>query len=75
MKPVAKDNTGRLWRIDLPLPDEPLHIVEVENATKEPDGSRKRYFLRVPPDMRKPRQAVAWTFGINPGEYAPDEET
>jgi hypothetical protein len=75
MKPVAKDKTGRLWRIDLPLPDEPLLIVEVENATKEHDGSRKRYFLRVPPDIRKPHEAVAWTFGVSPDENAPDEQT
>ena len=28
-------------------------MVEVLNSTPEPDGSRKTYFLRVPPDIRR----------------------
>jgi len=75
MKPVAKDKTGRLWRVDLPFPDEPIVVVEVENATKERDGSRKRYFLRVPPDIRTACDAVAWTFGIGPDNYQPSVQT
>src|SRR5262249_19395672 len=47
-RPIAADDAGTLWRIDVP-DDEPLVVVEVINATVEPDGSRKRYFLRVPP--------------------------
>ena len=31
----------------------------------EPDGTYRRYFLRVPPRMRTARQAVAWTFGVD----------
>jgi hypothetical protein len=50
-------------------------MVEVINATPEPDGSRKRYWLRVPPYMRTAREAVAWTFGLSGKEYAPDKET
>ncbi|HZL88904.1 MAG TPA: hypothetical protein VFB96_11065 [Pirellulaceae bacterium] len=36
----------------------------------------RRYILRVPPDMRTCRHAVAWTAGIqNPAEYQPAVET
>jgi hypothetical protein len=35
----------------------------------------KDYFLRVPPDMRTAHQAIAWSFGRNPKQYAPSIET
>jgi len=38
-------------------------MVEVANATPEPDGTRRAYWLRVPPDMRTARQAVAQAGG------------
>jgi hypothetical protein len=43
--------------------------VEVENGTAETDRSRRRYFLAVPPWIRTPREAVAWTYGLAPHEY------
>jgi hypothetical protein len=43
---------------------EQVHLVEVVNATAEPDGSRRRYLLRVPPTTRTARAAVAWRFGF-----------
>jgi hypothetical protein len=48
--------------------DTPLVVVEVTNSTPEPDGSRHRFLLRVPPQMRTCQQAVAWTFGITGAE-------
>ena len=65
---------GRLLRRDIDG-DEPIVVVDVENATPEPDGTRKRYLLRVPPDTRTAREGVAWTFGLSADEYAPDVET
>jgi hypothetical protein len=50
-------------------------MVEVVNATAEPDGSQKTYFLRVPPETRTAREGVAWTFGMAEQEYAPEVET
>jgi hypothetical protein len=50
-------------------------MVEVVNSTAEPDGSRKRYWLRVPPEMQTAREAVAWTFGLSEREYDPTTET
>jgi hypothetical protein len=67
---VAQDDFGKLWRCDLRIDDEPLCVVEVVNSTPEPDGSHRRYLLRVPPDSRSARAAVAWTFGFDdPSEY------
>ena len=50
-------------------------MVEVLNSTPEPDGTRRTYFLRVPPTMRTAREAVAWTFGLDGGEYRPAAES
>jgi hypothetical protein len=65
---------GTLWRREMP-DDEPIVMIEVVNSTAEPDGHFKRYFLRVPPTMRKAREAVAWTFNMTADEYAPMVET
>jgi hypothetical protein len=73
-RPVHRDETGTLWRIDLDG-DEPVVMVEVLNSTPEPDGSRRTYWLRVPPSTRTARQGVAWTFGLQPEVYAPLRET
>ena len=76
-----EDATGRLWRRPLKRvswrdPDnEPVVMVEVVNATPEPDGTRKTYFLRVPPTMTTAREAVAWTFGLGAVAYRPAVES
>ena len=62
---VAQDDFGKLWRSELQIDGEPLRVVEVVNATPEPDGTYRRYFLRVPPTTRTAREAVAWTFGFD----------
>ena len=68
-KLLHEDETGKLYRTEVPN-DEPLVMVQVLNSTPEPDGQRKTYSLRVPPDMTKAREAVAWTFGMNADKYA-----
>ncbi|MDL5199226.1 DUF6745 domain-containing protein [Streptomyces sp. ALI-76-A] len=73
-QPVHRDVTGTLWRIDLP-DDEPVAMVEVLNSTPEPDGTRRTYWLRVPPTTRTAKAGVAWTFGVDPEVYAPVRET
>jgi hypothetical protein len=55
--------------------DEPLVVVRVENSTREPDGSKKYYFLRVPPHITRAKEAVAWTFGLDSANYLPKKET
>jgi hypothetical protein len=64
-KLMQHDDYGKLWQTTLPADGEPLCVVEVANATAEPNGSHRRYFLRVPPTVRTTREAVAWTFGFD----------
>ncbi|MEV5434364.1 DUF6745 domain-containing protein [Streptomyces sp. NPDC052701] len=73
-RPLHRDETGTLWRIDLP-DDEPVVMVEVLNSTPEPDGTRRTYWLRVPPSTRTAKAGVAWTFGLQADVYAPVRET
>jgi hypothetical protein len=68
------DEYGVLYRIRLSR-RQTLTLVHVTNATPEPDGTRRRYFLRVPPDVRTAHEAVAWTFGLRPEEYRPARES
>ncbi len=65
---AGRDETGTLWRKTWRTGDT-WAAVEVENGTPEPDGSRQRYILQVPPDLPTPRAAVAWTYGMSEREY------
>ncbi len=71
---VSRDRCGILYRKAL-AGDEAIVMVKVRNSTPEPDGSVKDYWLRVPPDVKTAREAVAWTFGVPAEEYAPSVET
>ena len=71
---VHSDETGALYRKEF-SDDEPLNVVHVLNSTPEPDGSVKRYALRVPPNITRAREAVAWTFNVPEAEYRPLVET
>lgn len=71
---IDEDEFGKLWRVDVPL-DEPLMMVEVLNSTPEPDGTIKTYWLRVPPTVRTPQEAIAWTFSLDPKSYDPVLQT
>lgn len=87
-QPVHEDRFGALYRVALE-DDEPLVLVRVTNSTPEPDGSRKKYLLRVHPELRPllpdgglgtaqaltARNAVASTFGLRGEDYAPVVET
>jgi len=73
---IASDEYGTLWRIfPRHIDDEEVVLVDVVNSSLEPDGSQRRYVLRVPPDQRVPRDAIGWTFGLPPGTYHPAEMT
>lgn len=71
---VDEDESGILYRRSL-ASGEILAMVRVVNATSEPDGSFREYFLRVPPEIRSAREAVAWTFGLTEAEYRPEVES
>jgi len=76
---VHADATGVLWELHPPRTspwrERPAKVVEVVNSTPEPDGTRRHYFIRVPPEMTTARQAVAWTFELREVEYRPLVET
>jgi hypothetical protein len=72
---VARDAYGILYRVRSEHGGEPMLLLKVRNATPEPDGTWKDYFLRVPPGMRTAHEAVAWTFGLDAAGYAPRVET
>ncbi|MBX3149906.1 hypothetical protein KF728_07160 [Candidatus Obscuribacterales bacterium] len=71
---LDSDAFGTLHRKTQPN-DDPIHLLEVKNSTVESDGSRKTYFLRVPPELTSARAAVAWTFGLEADDYGPIVET
>ncbi|MBX9693061.1 MAG: hypothetical protein K2Z81_11800, partial [Cyanobacteria bacterium] len=71
---IDQDEQGVLY-MKVPMVDESIVMVEVTNSTPDADGTFRKYFLRVPPHIRKVKEAVAWTFGMNSSEYSPTEES
>ena len=67
---VHADECGQLYRLHQ-LQGEPIAAVHVVNASPEPDGSFRDFWLRVPPTVQTAREAVAWTFGLQEQEYRP----
>ena len=65
---INQDETGILWR-KLWWGFDAWAAVEVVNGTPEPDGTRKHYYLQVPPTVRTAREAVAWTYGLSEHQY------
>jgi hypothetical protein len=70
---TVNDDFGTLFRVKV-SEDEDICVVKVLNATPELDGTFRDYFLRVPPNLQTPQEAVAWTFEIEEG-YAPVAQT
>lgn len=69
---VDENEYGILYRLEF-QDDEPLVMVRVRNSTPELDGTYRYYFLRVPPNMQRVKQAIAWTFGLEEHEYNPEK--
>lgn len=68
------DDFGELFRVKRGN-DTDLVMVRVINSTAEPDGSFKKYMIRVPPHVETAHEAVAWTWGTTQKQYAPALET
>ena len=87
-KMLHEDHFGKLYSAAR-SGDDPIVMVEVENKSPEPDGSFKKYMLRVHPELRpmldgglfgEPQtmtahNAVASTFGLRGQDYQPTIET
>jgi hypothetical protein len=50
---------------------EDICFVELVNSTPEPDGTYSRYFERVPPKTKTPKDAIAWQFRLKTKNYQP----
>ena len=61
---------SRLYHMEI-AGDEPITMIELQNSTPDPDGTRKTYFLEVPPTIKTCKEAVAWTFNEKPDEWQP----
>ena len=67
---IGEDDYGKLWHPKLGRDESPHRIIQVQNGTREQDGTRRNYFLRVPAQMQSAREAVAWTYGLSAEQYA-----
>ena len=68
---VAEDADGNGHRRRLlaaTISGEPVRMVEVQNGSLEPDGSRKTYVLGAMPG-NTPHECIAASYGINPARY------
>jgi hypothetical protein len=72
---VQEDETGVLYKVNGGPWADSIALVGVVNSTAEPDGTFKRYFLRVPPDTTSAREGVAWTFSLAADDYAPNVQS
>jgi hypothetical protein len=63
---TAVDEGGEPMRLlSMPSDDDeghPMRALHLRNSTPDPDGSRREYVVRVPPDCATAWQARNWTF-------------
>jgi hypothetical protein len=77
---IGRDDWGVLYRVARPG-DRPMVFVKVTNHTPEPERDAagelvyRDYFLRVPPTIRTPQEAVAWSFSKRTATYQPQVQT
>ena len=67
---LHQEGEQALVRIDLPGRDEAIVLVKVKCPS-----TGAFYVLRVPPQMRTVREAVAWTFDLSEAAYRPVQES
>jgi len=66
---IHSDGNSRLVKIEWKN-EEPIKLVKVKDSSTD-----RFYVLRVPPNVKTCREAVAWTFGLTKEEYKPIKET
>jgi len=71
---AKKIHTGKkalLYEIDLKGdPEKIAHYIKVKDSS-----TPREYHLRVPPTITDADEGVAWTFGLDAGDYKPTQET
>ncbi len=73
-KVIHQDDFGTLYRKEVPG-DEPIVMCKVIDASVDETGTIPEYWIGVPPEMKRAKQAIAWTFDKSESEYSPDEQT
>lgn len=61
--------------IDVVGEDKLLRKGDVLFAYVKDSSTPRRYLLRVPPNMKRLKEAIAWTFGMTEKQYSPLKET
>lgn len=67
---IHQDGTSKLLRLDIREFSEPMIMISVRDSTTD-----QLYLLRVPPDIKTCKDAIAWTFNMNTQEYNPIKES
>ena len=67
---IHQDGKNELLTLRWHGGETPITMVKVIDST-----TKDVYLLRVPPDMKTVRQAIAWTFHMKEKEYHPVKET
>jgi hypothetical protein len=68
---IDRGKRGDLVSVDLlDDPEQEARFVHVRCPS-----TARRYYLRVPPTVTRADEAVAWTFGLEAGDYQPLQET
>jgi hypothetical protein len=67
---IHTDGDSELILLQIRKNEEPLMVVKVQDST-----TKEIYILRVPPHVRRCKEAIAWTFSMDESEYNPMIET
>ena len=67
---IHRDGESELIMVPCRRDEEPIVLVKVRDPS-----TGAFYLLRVPPSVRTCKEAIAWTFGLQPHEYNPLKET
>lgn len=52
-----------------------VSVGEIKFVSVKDASTNRRYLLRVPPQMKRTKEAIAWTFGLDESQYKPSIET
>lgn len=67
---IDQEGEDELVMINWSKDEDPLYLLKIKCPS-----TGTFYTLRVPPDMKTIKEAVAWTFGVSENEYLPEIET
>jgi hypothetical protein len=60
----------RLYEVPEQIYETPVNVLICTNGSVERDGTRRRFGLTTPAQIREPLAAAAWTYGLGADEYS-----